>query len=198
MGNMTRSARHRLLTVAYLGSLLWGSSLLIPLFFVPQAAAQSAAQSSWPQRPIRLIVPLTPGGSNDVLGRVVAERLQAAVGQPVLVENRPGAGGNVGTEYVAKQPADGYTLLVSSNTHVVNPSFFARLPYDPIKDFEPVTLAVTVPFMLTVNAATPANSVRDVVQLARSRAKGLTYGTAGPGTPHQLTVELLKTIAGGN
>ena len=193
MGNMTRSARHRLLTVARLGSLL-----LIPLFFVQQAAAQSAAQSNWPQRPVRLIVPLTPGGSNDVLGRVVAERLQTAVGQPVLVENRPGAGGNVGTEYVAKQPADGYTLLVSSNTHVVNPSFFARLPYDPIKDFEPVTLAVTVPFMLTVNAATPANNVRDIVQLAKSRAKGLTYGTAGPGTPHQLTVELLKTIAGGN
>ena len=94
MGNMTRSARHRLLTVAYLGSLLWGSSLLIPLLFVPQAAAQGAAQSNWPQRPIRLIVPLTPGGSNDVLGRVVAERLQAAVGQPVLVENRAGAGGN--------------------------------------------------------------------------------------------------------
>ena len=163
MGNITRSTLHRLLQVARLGSLLF-----IPLFLIQQAAAQS----SWPQRPIRLIVPLTPGGSNDVLGRVVAERLQTAVGQPVLVENRPGAGGNVGT--------------------------FKALPYDPIKDFEPVTLAVTVPFMLTVNAATPANNVRDIVQLAKSRAKGLTYGTAGPGTPHQLTVELLKTISGGN
>ena len=160
--------------------------------------SEALAQAGFPNRPMKIVVPLTPGGSNDVLGRVMAEKLGAAMGQPVIVENRPGAGGNVGTEYVAKQPADGYTILVSANTHVVNINFFKKLPYDPIKDFEPITLAVTVPFILTVNASTPVNNVRELIQLARSRPKGLTYGTAGVGTPHQLGAELLKTMTGAN
>ena len=167
-------------------------------FVTALPVADTSAQGGFPSRPMKIVVPLTPGGSNDVLGRLMAERLQQSMGQPVIVENRPGAGGNIGTEYVAKQPGDGYTILVSANTHVVNPSFYARLPYDPIRDFEPVTLAVTVPFILTVNAATPANTIKELIQLGRSRPKGLTYGTAGVGTPHQLVSELLKTITGSN
>src|SRR5215831_6450599 len=119
---------------------------------VLHVGAACAQTSAWPNRPIRFIVPLPPGGANDLLARVFSEKLQPILGQPVVVENKPGAGGNVGTEYVGHQPADGYTLLLSSNTHVINVSFFSKLPYDPIKDFEPVTLVATIPFVFTVNS----------------------------------------------
>ncbi len=159
-------------------------------------AGQSAAQSgTWPNRPIRFTVPLPPGGANDLLARVFAERLQPMLGQPVVVENKPGAGGNVGTEFVARQPADGYSLLLSSNTHVINVSFFAKLPYDPIKDFEPVTLVATIPFVLTVNSSLPVHDMKEMLAYLRSHP-GSTYGTAGIGTPHHLGAELLKTMTG--
>ncbi|HMG60098.1 MAG TPA: tripartite tricarboxylate transporter substrate binding protein [Burkholderiales bacterium] len=158
-------------------------------------ADEAAAQAAWPSRPIRFTVPLPPGGANDLLARVFAERLQANLGQPVVVENKPGAGGNVGTEFVARQPADGYSLLLSSNTHVLNVSFFSKLPYDPIKDFEPVTLVATIPFVLTVNANLPVTNVKEFLAYARSHP-GSTYATAGIGTPHHLGAELLRTMTG--
>jgi tripartite-type tricarboxylate transporter receptor subunit TctC len=158
-------------------------------------AGEAAAQAAWPNRPIRFTVPLPPGGANDLLARVFAERLQANLGQPVIVENKPGAGGNVGTEFVAKQPGDGYSLLLSSNTHVINVSFFAKLPYDPIKDFEPVTLVATIPFVLTVNSSLPVHDMKEMLVYLRSHP-GSTYGTAGIGTPHHLGAELLKTMTG--
>ncbi len=176
--------RRRLLTAVALGALL--------AFPSGEAGAQGAA---WPNRPIRFIVPLPPGGANDLLARVFAERLQAALGQPVVVENKPGAGGNVGTEFVAKQPADGYTILLSSNTHVLNVSFFAKLPYDPIRDFEPVTLVATIPFVLTVNPDLPVHTMKEFLAYARAHP-GSTYATAGIGTPHHLGAELLKTMTG--
>src|SRR6267142_5228143 len=138
--------RERILTVLTLGAVLAAPT--------GEALAQSAA---WPNRPIRFIVPLPPGGANDLLARVFAERLQPVLGQPLVVENKPGAGGNVGTEFVGKQAPDGYSLLLSSNTHVINVYFFSKLPYDPIKDFEPVTLVATIPFVLTVNPSLPVN-----------------------------------------
>ena len=158
-------------------------------------AAGEAAAQTWPSRPIRFTVPLPPGGANDLLARVFAERLQANLGQPVVVENKPGAGGNVGTEFVAKQPGDGYSLLLSSNTHVLNVSFFAKLPYDPIKDFEPVTLVATIPFVLTVNSNLPVTNTKEFIAYARSHP-GSTYATAGIGTPHHLGAELLRTMTG--
>jgi len=158
-------------------------------------AAGEATAQTWPSRPIRFTVPLPPGGANDLLARVFAERLQATLGQPVVVENKPGAGGNVGTEFVARQPADGYSLLLSSNTHVVNVSFFAKLPYDPIKDFEPVTLVATIPFVLTVNSSLPVTNTKEFLAYARSHP-GSTYATAGIGTPHHLGAELLRTMTG--
>jgi tripartite-type tricarboxylate transporter receptor subunit TctC len=176
--------RRRLLTALALGALL--------AFPLGEAGAQGAA---WPSRPIRFIVPLPPGGANDLLARVFAERLQAALGQAVVVENKPGAGGNVGTEFVAKQPADGYTILLSSNTHVLNVSFFAKLPYDPIRDFEPVTLVATIPFVLTVNPNLPVHTMKEFLAYARAHP-GSTYATAGIGTPHHLGAELLKTMTG--
>ncbi len=159
-------------------------------------AATGFAQQAWPARPIRLVVPLTTGGSNDLMARILAERLPSVLGQPVVVENKPGAGGNVGTEYVARQPPDGYTLLLSSNTHVINLSFFAKLPYDPIKDFEPVSLVATVPFVMTVNSSLPVNTVKEFIAYARANPGKVSYGTAGIGTPHHLSAELMKSMTG--
>src|SRR5512139_68077 len=114
------------------------------------SAGASAAQSgAWPNRPIRLIVPLPPGGSPDYLSRLLAERLQPTLGQPLVVENRPGAAGNIAREFVARQPADGYTIVMSESAHIMSAAVVAKLPYDPIKDFEPISLAATIPFGLT-------------------------------------------------
>src|SRR5882672_187379 len=176
--------RERILTVLALGAVLAVPS--------GEVLAQSAA---WPNRPIRFIVPLPPGGANDLLARVFAERLQPMLGQPLVVENKPGAGGNVGTEFVARQPADGYTILLSSNTHVINVSMFSKLPYDPFKDFDPVTIVATIPFALTVNSNLPVYTVKEFLAYARAHP-GATYGTAGIGTPHHMGAELLRSMTG--
>src|SRR5690349_10722170 len=115
--------------------------------------AQSAA--SYPDRPIKVVVPFPPGGSADIMGRLVADALGSSLGQPAVVDNRPGAGANIGTEVVAKSPPDGYTILLQSNNHVSNPSFYLNLPYDPVKSFEPVSLVGSVPMALTVNTNAP-------------------------------------------
>ena len=161
-------------------------------------ASQALAQSAYPSRPIRIIVPLTTGGSNDVLARIIADRLTPVLGQPVVVENRPGAGGIVGTDYVAKQAGDGYTILIATSSHAYQQHFVTKLPFDPIKDFEPITLAAVVPFVLTVNAELPVTNARDFIALARTRQKGLTFGTAGVSSPHQLGAEWLKSMTGAN
>lgn len=155
-----------------------------------------AQTGAWPVRPIKLIVPFPPGGGNDTMARLLSERLPAALGQPVVVENKPGAGGNIGTDFVAKQPADGYSLLLSSVNHVVNPSFFAKLPYDPLKDFEPVSLISTIPFALTVNAATPVTTMAEFFAMARAKPGSVTYGSVGIGSIFHLAAEQLKTLAG--
>jgi len=151
---------------------------------------------AWPSRPIKFVVPLTPGGANDYLARLFSERLQGVLGQPVVVENKPGVGGNIGTEYVAKQPADGYTLLISSNTHVINVNFFSKLPYDPIKDFEAVSMVGSIPFVMTVNASSPVTTLKEFIAMAKAKPGTVTYGTAGIGTPHHLAAEQLKGLAG--
>ena len=161
-------------------------------------ASQALAQSAYPSRPIRIIVPLTTGGSNDVLARIIADRLTPVLGQAVVVENRPGAGGIVGTDYVAKQAGDGYTILIATSSHAYQQHFVTKLPFDPIKDFEPITLAAVVPFVLTVNAELPVTNARDFIALARTRQKGLTFGTAGVSSPHQLGAEWLKSMTGAN
>ncbi|MFM9972370.1 MAG: Bug family tripartite tricarboxylate transporter substrate binding protein [Burkholderiales bacterium] len=152
-----------------------------------------AQSGSWPTKPVRFIVPFTPGGANDLLPRIFAERMQN-LGQPVVVENRPGAGNNVGTAYVATQPSDGHTLLLASVAHVVNINFFAKLGYDPIKDFAPITMAATIPFVMTVNASLGVSTTKEMI--AYIRAKPSTYATAGIGTSHHLAAELLRTMTG--
>lgn len=158
-------------------------------------AGAGLAQGTWPSRPSRFVVPFPPGGSNDILARLFAEHLPASLGQPVVVENKPGAGGNIATEFVAKQPADGHTLLISSNTHLVNAIFFAKLPYDPIGDFAPVSLVATIPFVLTVNSNLPVTTMKEFLAYVRAKP-GATFATGGIGTPHHLGAELLKTMAG--
>ena len=155
-----------------------------------------AQDAAYPSRPIRYVVPMPPGGPNDFLGRLVAERLSKSTGQPIIVENRPGADSVVGTEYVARQPADGYHVIHVAASHVTNPSFMAKLPYDPIKDFEPVTQLVSMKFILAVTPALGASSVKEFVAKARANPGKITYATLGSSSSHFLAGELLKSMAG--
>lgn len=150
----------------------------------------------YPNRPIRLVVPLPPGGSPDYLSRLLAERLPPVLGQPIVVENKPGAGGNIGREVVARAAPDGYTLVMSESAHVFSASLGAKLPYDPIRDFEPIALTGVIPFVLTVNASFPAQTLNEFIAAAKARPGTLTYGTAGIGSPHQFAAELLATMSG--
>lgn len=165
-------------------------------FCLTAAFGTFAQSSAFPSRPIKFIVPLPPGGGNDLLARIIAERMGPAVGQPVVVENKPGAGGNIGTEYAGRQPADGHTILITSPTHIINPNFFAKLPYDPIRDFTAISLIATIPFVLTVNSSVPAHNVKELIALARAQPGKLTYATAGIGTPHHLSAEMLRSATG--
>ncbi|OGT83205.1 MAG: hypothetical protein A3H91_17545 [Gammaproteobacteria bacterium RIFCSPLOWO2_02_FULL_61_13] len=160
-----------------------------------QAGNALAQSASWPTRLLHVVVTQPPGGGNDAIARLIAANLQVALGQPVIVENKPGAGGNIATVHVARQPADGYTLLLTPSSHVGNVYFFAKLPYDPIKDFEPISLVSSTPFILVVNASTPATSMKEFLSYARANP-GLTYGSAGIGQPHHTAGELLKSMAG--
>jgi tripartite-type tricarboxylate transporter receptor subunit TctC len=162
-------------------------------------AGETIAQSGpWPNRPIRLVVPLPPGGSPDYLSRLLAERLQPVLGQPLVVENRPGAAGNIARDFVAKAPADGYTILMSESAHVMSAAVVAKLPYDPIKDFEPIVLAAVIPFGLTVNVSMPVHSLKEFLDFAKASPRPLTYGTAGVGAPHHFATELLRSMTGIN
>jgi tripartite-type tricarboxylate transporter receptor subunit TctC len=143
-------------------------------------------------------VPLPPGGSPDYLSRLLAERLQPVLGQPLVVENRPGAAGNIARDFVAKAPADGYTILMSESAHVMSAAVVAKLPYDPIKDFEPIVLAAVIPFGLTVNVSMPVHSLKEFLDFAKASPRPLTYGTAGVGAPHHFATELLRSMTGIN
>jgi tripartite-type tricarboxylate transporter receptor subunit TctC len=170
---------------------LLASSLLV------FAAAEAPAQQ-WPSRSIRFVVPLPPGGSPDYLSRLLAERLQPVLGQPLVVENKPGAGGGIARDFVAKAPADGYTILMSESSHVMSAAVGVKLAYDPIKDFEPISLAATIPFGLTVNSSMPVHTLNEFIDYAKKSPKPLTYGTAGIGAPHHFAVELLRSMTGIN
>jgi len=166
-------------------ALLWGAG-----------ARAVIAQDYYPSKPIRLVVPFGAGGTTDVLARAIGQRLTEAWGQPVVVENRPGAGGNIGTESVAKSAADGYTMLLISVGFASNPALYSKLPFDPIKDFAPVTLVATTQNVLIVHPSVPARSARELIQLAKSRPGQLNFGSSGTGTSQHLAGELFKSMAG--
>jgi tripartite-type tricarboxylate transporter receptor subunit TctC len=159
------------------------------------AAAQTAAQT-FPTRPLRIVVPLPPGGSNDLVARVFSEKMPPLLGQPVLVENRPGGSGIPATDFVAKSPADGYTMLLSNTGHIFNVGFFSKLPYDSVKDFTPITIAYHVHFALACNAAVPVGSLKEFIAYGRSNPGKLTYASAGVGQPHHMGMELLQAMTG--
>jgi tripartite-type tricarboxylate transporter receptor subunit TctC len=156
----------------------------------------AASGQSFPNRPIRLIAPFAAGGALDLIARGVGAKLAESMGQPVVVENRAGASGAIGSEAVARSAPDGYTLLLgATTTHGVNPALNPKLQYDPVKDFTPVSLVATIPHALVVNPSLPVNSVQDLVKYARS-GHPLNYGSAGNGSPHHLAAELFKSMSG--
>ncbi len=161
------------------------------------ATGMAWAQAAWPAKPIRLIVTFPAGGSSDAAARIVAPKLAERLGQPVVVDNKPGAGGGLGLDLVAKSPADGYTIvLASAGGLTANPTLYANLPYNPARDFAPITLFGTSPFVLVANAALPANNVQDVISLAKAQVGKLSYASGGNGTAMHLSGELLKATTG--
>ena len=160
-------------------------------------AVPAAAQSDYPNRPIRLIIPFPPGGSNDVVGRVIAQHLGDILGKQVVVDNRAGAGGVIGTELASETAPDGYTLLGISLAHAVNPWLY-KLPYDPIKAFAPIGIMAKGPVVLSVNPGLPVNSVKELVALAKQKPGDLQYASAGVGSFQHLSAELFKLTAGVN
>jgi len=159
-------------------------------------AAASVLAQGYPDKPLKLVVPFPPGGPTDIVGRLVAQKLAEGIGQPVVVENRPGAGGTVGSTAVARAPADGYTLLYGSTTLAIAPSLYRDLAYDPRTAFAPISLVSRGPIIAAVNAQLPAKTLKDFIALAKSSPGRINYGSAGSGTPPHLAAELFKTVAG--
>jgi tripartite-type tricarboxylate transporter receptor subunit TctC len=164
---------------------------------VHPAFAQAPAASAWPGKPVRIVVPYTPGTGMDILARTLGPHLQAAWGQAIVVENRPGASGNLGAGAVAKSPPDGLTLLMGVNTLIINPALYANMTYDPLRDLAPIGLAATGSFLLVASAAsaTRLRSVDDVVKAARAKPGSLDYASPGIATPHHMAMELFKLQA---
>jgi tripartite-type tricarboxylate transporter receptor subunit TctC len=159
-------------------------------------ASFDASAQAYPAKPIRLMVPFPPGGSTDIVARIVAQKLGAQLGQSLVIENRGGAGGTLGTAVVAKAAPDGYFLVVgTTSTHVVAPSVYQRLDYDPVKDFAPISLIATTPYLLVVNPAVKANSVKDLVDLMKAGPGKLNYASAGVGSTTHLAMEMLKSAS---
>ncbi|HEV2041689.1 MAG TPA: tripartite tricarboxylate transporter substrate binding protein [Casimicrobiaceae bacterium] len=159
--------------------------------------ATVASAQSYPNRTIRLVVPFPAAGTTDILARAAAQKLTEAFGQSVVVDNRPGAAGNIGSDLVAKSAPDGYTLLMGTvGTHAINPSLYSKMPYDHVKDFVPVVLVAGVPNVLVVNPALPVNSVADLIKLAKDKPGQINFASSGSGTSIHLSGELFKTMAG--
>jgi tripartite-type tricarboxylate transporter receptor subunit TctC len=161
------------------------------------AVGAAVAQSSYPSRPILMIVPQTAGGTNDIVGRVVSQKLSEVLGSPVAVENRPGAGGNIGTQFAAKSAKDGYTLLMTiSSSQAINPALYKNPGFDPVKDFKPIALIGAVPNVLLANADFPAKSMKELIAMAKAKPGQYQYASAGNGTLNHLLGEMLNSMAG--
>ena len=182
MTNMTR--RTRLREIAALAA----------AGVAPGVMAQAAA-SGFPTREIRFIVPFPPGGGNDILARMLGPKLSEALGKPVVIDNRPGAGGNVGTDQAARSPADGYTIVIASNQVTINPGLGQKLPFDIERNFSPIALVASVPMLLVVHPSVPATNVAELIALARAQPSKLNHATPGNGTPQHLAFELLNKLA---
>jgi tripartite-type tricarboxylate transporter receptor subunit TctC len=159
--------------------------------------AAAMAQSAYPTKPVRLIVAFPPGGSTDIIARLVGQKLSERLGQQVIIDNRGGAGGMIGTDIAAKSTADGYTLTMgTTSTHVIAPAAYPNVKYDPIKDFVPITLVASTPYLLVLNAGVPAKSLKEFVALMKSQPGKLNYASAGAGSTTHLAMEMLKIVSG--
>jgi tripartite-type tricarboxylate transporter receptor subunit TctC len=171
--------------------------LLVLSALLAALIATSLQAQSYPAKPVRVIVPYPPGGGNDTLGRLFAAKLGERMGQQFVVENRPGAGAMIGTEAAAKSPPDGYTILLSSiATHALSPNLYTRVPYDPVKDFAPITLLGIAPTVLVVPADLPARNLQEFIAAAKAKPGGLAYASGGNGTPPHINAEVFKAVAG--
>ncbi|WP_312792435.1 tripartite tricarboxylate transporter substrate binding protein [Diaphorobacter nitroreducens] len=179
--------------IALLGACTLAAAGLLP------AAAMAQPDAQWPAKPIKWVVPFPPGGAMDVIARTLGEKAGRTLGQPFVIENRPGAGGNIGADAVAKSPADGYTIMITSIGMATNKALYPRLSYDPVKDFAPISLLAIVPNVLVVNTAkTTDKSVADVIAHAKRDPGKLTYASAGNGTSIHLAGEVFASMAGLN
>src|SRR5438876_6721369 len=170
---------------------LTGAFVIAAAVFTAGTAYAQATKETYPNRPVRMMMPFAAGGPGDIFARLIAKSLSEQLGQQFFVENRPGAGGNIGAGVVARAPADGYTLLVGSSTVWVNPSLYPSLPYDPVKDFDPIIIAATSPEVLVVHPSVPAKTVQELIALVRA-GKYNNFATAGAGTPPHLSAELFR------
>jgi len=187
---MTMQRRRFLQTMPLLGAAAAAGAL------APARRAHAAPAHAYPDKPIQLVIPFAAGGPTDMLGRFLSRSLSQQLGQPVVVMNRPGAGGNIGTQFVARAEPDGYTLLLVASSHAINPAVYDNLQYDPIADFSAISLLASGPFILTVRNGLPAKSVNELIELARAEPGRLTYASAGTGTANHLAGELFKQLTG--
>jgi tripartite-type tricarboxylate transporter receptor subunit TctC len=172
-------------------------ALFMGLSVLLASAAAWAQTGLYPAKPIRFVVPFPPGGPLDTVARALGQAMTMSWGQPVVVDNRPGAGGGIGAEIVAKSPADGYTMLMGAvSTHAINPTLYAKIAYDPLKDFVPVTQVANVPNVLVVHPAVPANSVKELIALAKAKPGTLNFASGSNGSAGHLAGELFKSMAG--
>lgn len=176
--------------MAVISSLRFVFLVLAGVFFVCAAVAQN-----YPAKPVRMIVPFVPGGNTDIIGRVFAPKMSEIIGQQIVVDNRGGAGGVIGTEVAARSIPDGYTILMVSAGHTINPAMVKKLPYDSVKDFAPISIIADVPTAFVVHPSLPAKSVREFIAIARARPGEINYSTAGRGTVGHLAAELLSSMA---
>ena len=177
-------------------SLALATALATGLLAPTLALAQPAGAAGYPAKPIHIVVTFTTGGAPDILARLIGERLQANWGQPVIVDNKPGAGGNIGADAVAKAAPDGYTLVLGTvGTHSINGALYTKMPYDMVKDFAPVTLLATTPNMLVVNPELPVKNVQELIALGKKQGK-MTFASSGAGTSIHVSGELFKTMTG--
>jgi tripartite-type tricarboxylate transporter receptor subunit TctC len=183
MKSLNRWVHARLIAATALSAL---SALIAPL----------AQAQTYPDKPIRFVVPYPPGGGTDVIARIVQERFQAVLGQPIIIENRGGAAGSLGTDVVAKAAPDGYTVLFTLSSHTINPSIYPKLPFNTVKDFEPIGTVASLPQILVANPQVPANTVAELIALAKAKPDSLSFASVGNGSPGHLAGELFKLRAG--
>jgi tripartite-type tricarboxylate transporter receptor subunit TctC len=174
----------------------WTAAIATALATAATLAATTAFAQAWPAKPVRIVVPFAAGGPADIYARAIGERLQASFGQAFVVENKPGGGSIVGTDFVAKSAPDGYTLLLMSNTHTVNESLIPERPFVLLRDFVPVAPLNSSELLMVVHPSVPANSLKDFLALAKAQPGRLSYASSGPGTPYHMAGELFKAMAG--